>query len=287
MNAALEAHRADGSRLEVHLSTHLPGDVWVVELPKPTPNGTVLFLEGSAGETLTLPGAGSITLDAPYPGPAKLARSSLNRLWAARLRLPSPLDKYLQRYGFPIRYDYVHERWSLSYYQNVYATETGSAEMPSAGRPFTPEVITRLVAQGIQFAPLVLHSGVASLETNEPPYEEFYRVPEDTARILNSARWLRKQIIVVGTTVVRALETATDVEGTTWAGEGWTDLVVTPRRGIRAVNGLLTGFHEPRSTHLAMLEALVGREHLEIAYAAALDEGYLWHEFGDLHLILP
>jgi S-adenosylmethionine:tRNA ribosyltransferase-isomerase len=159
--------------------------------------------------------------------------------------------------------------------------------MPSAGRAFTPELITRLVARGVQIAPLLLHTGVASLEDHEPPYEEFYRVPLETARLVNGARAAGRQVIAVGTTVVRALETVTDAEGVTHPGEGWTRLVVTPERGLRAVNGLLTGFHEPRATHLAMLEALAGRRHLEIAYAEALRERYLWHEFGDLHLILP
>jgi S-adenosylmethionine:tRNA ribosyltransferase-isomerase len=168
----------------------------------------------------------------------------------------------------------------------VYATERGSAEMPSAGRPFTPELITRLVARGVQIVPLVLHTGVASLEKNESPYEEFYNVPVETARAANAARGEAKHVIAVGTTVVRALETLADADGTVFAGEGWSDLVITPQRGLRAVNGLLTGLHEPHATHLAMLEALAGREHLQIAYAEALRERYLWHEFGDSHLIL-
>jgi S-adenosylmethionine:tRNA ribosyltransferase-isomerase len=174
----------------------------------------------------------------------------------------------------------------VSYYQTVYATETGSAEMPSAGRAFTPELITRLISRGVQFAPLILHTGVASLEDDEPPYEEFYRVPSDTARLVNAARAVGRRVVAVGTTVVRALETVTDEHGITHPGEGWTDLVVTPERPIRSVDSMLTGLHEPRSTHLAMLEALAGREHLRIAYREALQEGYLWHEFGDLHLIL-
>ena len=86
---------------------------------------------------------------------------------------------------------------------------------------------------------------------------------------------------------MRALETVTDIEGTTHPGEGWTSLVITPQRGMRAVNAMLTGLHEPYASHLAMLEALCGLEHLRITYQEALREGYLWHEFGDLHLILP
>jgi len=198
------------------------------------------------------------------------------------------LEDYLERYGFPIRYSYVKQSWPTNYYQTVYVTEKGSAEMPSAGRAFTPELITRLVARGVQFAPLLLHTGVASLEEHEPPYEEYYRVPPETARMVNAAHASGKRVIAVGTTVVRALETVTDVEGITYSGEGWTRLVVTPQIGIHAVNALLTGLHEPRATHLAMIEALAaGSEHLQITYAEALREGYLWHEFGDLHLILP
>jgi S-adenosylmethionine:tRNA ribosyltransferase-isomerase len=209
------------------------------------------------------------------------------RLWIATLQLPMPMQDYLARYGFPIRYAYVKQEWAASYYQTVYATEVGSAEMPSAGRAFTPELITRLVAQGIQIAPLILHTGVASLEEHEPPYEEFYRVPLETARQVNLARTWGKRVIAVGTTVVRALESVTDIEGTTHAGEGWTGLVITPQRGLRAVNAMLTGLHEPYATHLAMLEALCGLEHLKITYQEALRHRYLWHEFGDLHLILP
>jgi S-adenosylmethionine:tRNA ribosyltransferase-isomerase len=207
-------------------------------------------------------------------------------LWDSTLRLPYPVDEYLARYGFPIRYNYIKQSWPIAYYQTVYATEVGSAEMPSAGRPFTPELITRLAARGVLVVPLLLHTGVASLEKNELPYEEFYRVPAETAQVVNEARASGKRVVAVGTTVVRALETVTDMEGTTWSGEGWTDLVITPSRGIRAINALLTGLHEPRATHLAMLQALTGREHLQIAYAEALRERYLWHEFGDSHLIL-
>ncbi len=159
--------------------------------------------------------------------------------------------------------------------------------MPSAGRAFTPELITRLVAGGVQVAPLLLHTGVASLEEHEPPYEEFYRVPPETARLVNAARERGKRVVAVGTTVVRALETVADPDGTAHPGEGWTTLVIGPERGLRAVDALLTGLHEPRATHLAMLEALAGREHLRTVYGEALRERYLWHEFGDLHLLLP
>jgi S-adenosylmethionine:tRNA ribosyltransferase-isomerase len=159
--------------------------------------------------------------------------------------------------------------------------------MPSAGRAFTPELITRLVAQGVELAPLLLHTGLASLEKHEPPYEEFYQVPVDTARRANAARSAGRRVIAVGTTVVRALETVTDERGQTHPGQGWTNLVVTPERGLRGVNAMLTGLHEPEATHLAMLQALAGPDHLRLTYLEALQKRYLWHEFGDLHLILP
>src|SRR6266704_3391686 len=260
LNAALPATRSDGTHLELHLSTHLPTNRWVVEM--------------RAGA--------SVTFHTPYaPGHV------VSRLWVATLNLPYPVHDYLDQHGFPIRYSYVKEGWPLSYYQTVYATEKGSAEMPSAGRAFTSELLTRLIARGIHIAPLILHTGVASIEHKEPVYEEYYRVEESTARLVNAAHLAHQRVIAVGTTVVRALETVTDSSGVTHHGEGWTDILITPQRGIRAVNGMLTGLHEPLSTHLAMLETLTGRAHLEITYREALKERYLWHEFGDLHLILP
>jgi S-adenosylmethionine:tRNA ribosyltransferase-isomerase len=296
LNAALPVNRSDGSALELHLSTRLPSEkmqaagssgLWSVELRIPGPDGTKPFFDGRAGETLMLPGGGEVTLLAPYTRDAATANFLRPRLWIALLGLPEELHDYLAHYGFPIRYGYVKQAWPAAYYQTVYATEPGSAEMPSAGRAFTPELITQLVAQGVQVAPLILHTGVASLEGHEPPYAEYYRVPETTARLVNSTHDEGRRVVAVGTTVVRALETTTDAEGITHAGEGWTRLIITAERGLNAVDGLLTGFHEPEATHLAMLEALAGLPHLQVTYAEALKEQYLWHEFGDLHLILP
>lgn len=287
MNAALHAHRADGTAVEVHLSTRLPANLWVLEVREPAENATRPFYAARPGEQLTLPAGGSATLHTPHNSGQRHSNAGKVRLWIATLQLPLPLHDYLAQHGFPIRYGYVREEWSIDTYQTVYATEVGSAEMPSAGRAFTPELLTQLIAHGVQVVPLILHTGVASLEDHEPPYEEYYRVPAITAETLNTARRNGRRIIAVGTTVIRALETVTDERQVTHAGEGWTDLVITPRRGIRAVDALLTGLHEPRATHLAMLEALTGLEHLCHCYDEALQEEYLWHEFGDLHLILP
>ncbi len=285
LNAAIVATRSGGHRFELHLSTHLPSNQWVVEMrayEDKREKVTKPFYDIHAGESFELPAGGNVNFVAAYaPGQA------VGRLWKATLDLPLPVNDFLDRYGFPIRYSYVKEGWPLSYYQTIFATEKGSAEMPSAGRAFTLELLTRLVAKSVQVAPILLHTGVASIEHNEPVYEEYYRVTESTARLVNAARQTQQRIVAVGTTVVRALETVTDSHGITHAGEGWTDILITPQRGIRAVNGMLTGLHEPLSTHLAMLEALTGQKHLEITYREALKEGYLWHEFGDLHLILP
>jgi S-adenosylmethionine:tRNA ribosyltransferase-isomerase len=288
MKAALNTLRSDGTPLELHLSTHLPADLWVVEAR--TSQGekpSMPFYDLEAGETLHLPGGAEARLLVPHSRRDQSGPGARHRLWIATLTLPAPLHDYLEQYGFPIRYSYVPEPWPIEYYQLVYATETGSAEMPSAGRAFTPELITALVAKGVQVAPLILHTGVASPEANEPPYEEFYRVPAATAALVNMAHESGRRVIAVGTTVIRALETVTDERGITHAGEGWTNVVITSERGIHAVNALLTGLHEPQATHLWMLSALATTEHLKLAYRAALQKGYLWHEFGDLHLILP
>ena len=283
MNAALPATRSDGTGVTLHLSTRLPADLWTVELR--SENLEPLF-DGEPGEVLTLPEGARASLHAPFRPQNRGQTGNRNRLWVSTLDVPFSLSEYLDRYGAPIRYRYVREAWPSAYYQTVYATERGSAEMPSAGRAFTPETITRLVARGVQVAPLILHTGVASLEEDEPPYEEPYRVPAATARLANAARDSGGRVVAVGTTVVRALETVTGADGVTHPGEGWTDRIITPERGVKSVDALLTGLHEPRSTHLWMLEALADRRHLKAAYDEALQRGYLWHEFGDLHLVL-
>jgi S-adenosylmethionine:tRNA ribosyltransferase-isomerase len=287
-NSALLASRADGRVIEVHLSTHLNENQWTVELRSVDEAGKTRHLEDAReGESLSLQGGASALLQAPYISDCNDNSLPSQTLWLANIDFPQDVDEYLERYGFPIRYNYVKERWSLDYYQTVYATEPGSAEMPSAGRPFTPELMAQLTEKGIQVAPLILHTGVSNLETHEPPYKEFYRVPAETAEMVNNARTAGHRVIAVGTTAIRALETLTNGEGKVHAGEGWTCLVVTPQRKLRAVSALLTGMHEPEASHLAILEALAGLSHIKIAYEEALRNGYLWHEFGDLHLIIP
>jgi S-adenosylmethionine:tRNA ribosyltransferase-isomerase len=293
LNAALPATLSGGRRVELHLSSELPGGLRTAEVRAVGASGTEPLHAPLAGETLDLPACGHATLLAPYPFTGDLFASS--RLWAAVLELKIPLGRYLERFGAPIRYSYVRRAWPSEAYQTVFATEMGSAEMPSAGRPFTSELVRHLIEAGVMIAPIVLHTGVSSLEDHEPPYEERFHVPRQTADRVNRARADGHRVIAVGTTVVRALETVTDDTHVTHPGQGWTNLVVTPDYPLRAVDSLITGLHEPRATHLAIIEA-VARRHvdaaeaktaIERAYREALDRGYLWHEFGDAHVILP
>jgi S-adenosylmethionine:tRNA ribosyltransferase-isomerase len=277
--AALTATTPDGRRVALHLSTRLDDGTWVVEPRRIAAHSTERWPDEQPPRHLLLGESASLSLLERY-------RDSC-RLWIAALDLPQPVLTWLTVHGRPIRYRYVERPWPLSAYQNVYVTEPGSAEMPSAGRPFTPEVITRLVAKGVGVTPIVLHTGVASLEADELPYPERVRVARTTVARVNATHAAGGRVIAVGTTVVRALESAADDDGQVHELDGWTDLVITPERGVRAVDGLLTGWHEPEASHLLMLEAVAGRPLLESSYAASLAEGYQWHEFGDLHLILP
>lgn len=271
--------------LVVHLSTELPGGLWVVEVRRRCGEGSLACLDRTAGETLALPGGAAAQLLAPYPVGAEGPAGA--RLWVAALRLPEPVLAYLGGAGRPVRYGCADRAWPLSSYQTLFADEPGSAEMPSAGRAFTPAVLAALEARGVGVAPVVLHTGVSSLEAHEPPYPERYRVPAATAGRVNAARAGGSLVVAVGTTVTRALESAADEDGVVAPGSGWTDLVVTPERGVRAVDGLLTGWHEPEASHLMLLEAVAGRPLLERSYATALAARYRWHEFGDLHLVVP
>jgi S-adenosylmethionine:tRNA ribosyltransferase-isomerase len=268
--AALPALRADGEAVDLHLSTPDPSNPsrWVVEVRSGGHRAR------ARAERLTLPGDAAARLIAPYLSP--------NRLWVAELELPEPLLSYLKRHGAPIRYAHEPHARPLEDHQTIFATHPGSAEMPSAGRPFSKRALERLRTRGISVQRITLHTGVSSQERGERPYPERYHVSAHTAERVNAAR----RVIAVGTTVVRALETVTDRDGVTHPGEGWTNLVITPERGVRAVDGLLTGWHEPEASHLLMLEALAGRELLERSYAAAVAHGYRWHEFGDVHLLL-
>ncbi|MDQ4010805.1 MAG: S-adenosylmethionine:tRNA ribosyltransferase-isomerase [Actinomycetota bacterium] len=290
--AALGGVTSDGQRVEVHLSTLDPGATldypaalvgttsrWMVEVRTPGPLGGESSRQDRTGTRIRLTGGGILRLDCSAP-----AGSTSSRLWCGALRTPIALGKWLHEYGDPIRYRYASARWPLSAYRTEYADTPGSAEMPSAGRPLTKRLLYRLRARGVQVAALLLHTGVSSAESGEPLYAEWFAVPASTAAAVHAARAENRRVIAVGTTVVRALESAGAIGGT---GSGWTDLLVSPERGVTVVDGLLTGWHEPTASHLLMLEALAGPDLLAASYAEALRAGYRWHEFGDVHLMLP
>jgi S-adenosylmethionine:tRNA-ribosyltransferase-isomerase (queuine synthetase) len=267
-------------RLALHFSGPLPGasGEWLVELRLRCDGTTSPYGGGRPGEWFPLPGGVTLTL----------VERHTPRLW--RARLDTEVVPYLRAHGVPIRYGYVGRDWPLADYQTVFGRDGGlpggSAEMPSAGRPFTPSLVTSLVSSGVLIAPITLHTGVASPEKDEPPYPERYDVPATTAALVNHVRWEGGRVIAVGTTVVRALETAVAPDGLVRPSHGWTSHVVTPADGVRAVAGLLTGLHEPRSSHLRMLTAVAGDELLESVYEAAVSHEYKWHEFGDVNLLI-
>jgi len=278
--AALDAVLDDGTSIVLHVSTELPGGLWMVEPRDRLASGSTRPLRLSpAPATARVDERAAIHLLRPAPGS--------DRLWLAVPGEGTDVPATLQQHGRPIRYSYVPEDWPLAAYQTVFASQPGSAEMPSASRPFTDHVVARLVAAGVGLATITLHTGVSSLEGHELPYAERFTVPPTTAAVVNAVHGSGGRVIAAGTTVVRALETATDGQGRVHPADGWTDTVITPARGVRAVDGLITGWHEPEATHLAMLEAVAGRDALVLAYREAFEHGYLWHEFGDSHLLLP
>ncbi|MFV0136797.1 S-adenosylmethionine:tRNA ribosyltransferase-isomerase [Streptomyces sp. HMX87] len=281
--AAAVDGRIGHARVVVHFSTRGDDGRWAVELRDPDGRGTTRARAGRADTEVRLPGGGRLVLQEPLS-----ARGE--RLWWARVA-GADVPGLLRAHGRPIRYAYTERDQPLSAYQTVFALPradgSGSAEMPSAARPFTARTVAELVSRGVQFAPVALHTGVASAEAHEPPYPERFRVPEMSARLINAVGAGDGRVIAVGTTSVRAVESAAGADGVVRAREGWTDLVVTPEFGVRVVDGLLTGLHEPEASHLLMLEAVAGRAAVDRGYEAALRGSYLWHEFGDVHLILP
>jgi S-adenosylmethionine:tRNA ribosyltransferase-isomerase len=267
----------------LHLSGRLPAGLWQVELRHTDTVATSPWLDAEPGTVVDLPSGGWAALLAPAATPLPPAGV---RLWLARLELPEPLLDYLAAHGRPIRYGYVTVDRPLAAYQTVFADQPGSSEMPSAARPFSAELVTRLTTRGVRFAPFTLHCGVSSPEAHEPPATEWYELPAESAALVNATRAAGHRVVAVGTTAVRTLETVAGPGGVVYPGSGWTDLVVTPQRPVTTVDGLITGWHEPQASHLDLLEAVVGRPVLEASYTAARIGRYLWHEFGDSHLLL-
>jgi S-adenosylmethionine:tRNA ribosyltransferase-isomerase len=293
--AAVDGLRGDGRPVVVRFSSPLeaetpeaaaagaeaPGEAaWLVELRKDAA-ATGPVTDAVPGETVTLPAGASLTLLRRYPDPAAA------RIWVAAVAAGGAVGTFLAWHGRPIRYSYVPDPWPLSAYQTVFARTPGSAEMPSAGRPFTTDLVTELVAAGVVIAPITLHAGVASLEAGEPPLPERFSVPEPTAQLVNLTRAAGRRVVAVGTTCTRALESAAGPGGAVRARHGWTGLVLGAGHPARVVSGLVTGWHDPEASHLALLEAVAGPTLVHAAYLEAERAGYLWHEFGDSCLLLP
>jgi S-adenosylmethionine:tRNA ribosyltransferase-isomerase len=265
----------------VHVSNRLSAHEWLIEIREIRENKTIRWKEGEEGMPFQLPGEASVILRKRFYKDRQLLD-----LWVAEFATNPELDTYLAKYAQPIRYNKLNERYPLSYYQTFFSFDPGSSEMPSAGRGFTRTLVEQLLKKGIVLAPVLLHAGVSSLEENETPYPEYMEISPLSAAIINSARRQGTRIIAVGTTVVRALESAVDKNGGVTSYRGNTDLFIDDNHVMKVVDGLLTGFHEPRASHLNMIQALAGFEHIERAYHAAIQANYSWHQFGDLHLIL-
>jgi S-adenosylmethionine:tRNA ribosyltransferase-isomerase len=279
--AALRVWREDQQDSLMHVAGELDDGSWVVELRAHDNRGPAADVR--VGEWVELAGGTRLRVQASYP----VAGVPGSRLWRAEPDRPVDRVAHLTDHGQPVRYGYLRGRWPLGMLQTVYADEPGSAEMPSAGRPFTDRVLTRLLVRGVAVAPVVLHTGLSSPEKHEPPAPERFSVPAPTAALVNATRAAGGRVVAVGTTVVRALESAVGDDGTVRASAGWTDLVVSRRHRPRVVGGLVTGLHEPEASHLLMLEAVAGPELVRTAYAEAVERRYLWHEFGDSMLFLP
>lgn len=276
--ASVPARTKAGDSFRAHFANTGGDGLVTIEVRAITEGGGTAPGPDLQPQALKLPGGVDLHLLAKSP------RSP--RLWVAAICGTKDLVKYLRRRGDPIRY-VPGKAWPIDDYQTIFSTEPGSAEMPSAGRPFTHEMVTRLVSKGVAVVPITLHAGVSSYEEGESPGEERFSVSAASAAAINGLRQSGGVVIAVGTTVVRALETVADRDGTVHPGEGTTDHVVDAVVGVHAVDGMLTGWHEPRSSHLRMLEAFLDRDRLQEVYDAAIETGYLWHEFGDELLILP
>lgn len=279
--ASLKGCEISGPCMELRLAQHLPDDSWLALLlcqrGEPFACGLRSGMQIDFGQGLT-----GLVFDRDQQIP---------RLWRLRFsKSGTELVDLLYRLGQPIRYEYVSAPWDLDYYQTVYAKEPGSAEMPSAGRAFTWKLLFGLKQRGIEMAYIVLHTSLSSymddeLDVQHPASEEEYLINEAAAEKINQTHQQGGRVVAVGTTVVRALESVADQTGRVQPGQGYTRLHITAEHVLRTVDGLLTGLHEPEASHLDLLTAFLPAEKIQASYEGAVQQGYLWHEFGDLNLI--
>lgn len=272
--AVLPAMAADGAPVEIRLAHRLGADRWRALL--------VSQSRVQASSRLTLPEGLQALVEEQNEGePLSVIRFS---------RAGVALYDSLYRIGRPVRYEYIDQPWDLEYYQTVFASVPGSVEMPSAGRAFTWELLLGLKRRGVGVAFISLHAGLSYFLDDrwvkDPRYTpEEYQIPAETALAIARAKESGGRVIAVGTTVVRALESAA-LDGGMGTQSGWASLFIQKGFPLQVVNGLITGLHEPEATHLDLLSAFMEPDHLREAYQQAVAKGYLWHEFGDANLIL-
>jgi S-adenosylmethionine:tRNA ribosyltransferase-isomerase len=274
----------NGSAVVVHVANRISDGTRVIEL-RTAPDASAPVLDGSVAERISIPAGGVVELIAPYPTSGSSPTGVGNRLWRGLVSASQGLSTYLREHARPISYGYLNGSFPISAYQTIFALCPGSAEMPSAARPFSAELVARLVARGVIFAPITLHTGLSSQDAGEAPQPEWFEVSETTAHLVNSTRARGGRVIAVGTTATRAIESAVGPDGIVAAASGWTDLVISPERPVRVVDGLITGWHNPEASHLLLVESVAGAELTQRAYDAAAAEHYLWHEFGDSCLL--
>ena len=286
VSAAFPGVTDDGQTIEMRLSSHYSTDG--------SGDGSIWQAVFKPDEAIIRPGLRLSFGDGALTAVVRHKREHIPKLWEIQFDpTDRPISAWMEQLGRPIKYDYVEQGWDLEYYQTAYATVPGSSEMPSAGRAFTPELLNRIQGKGVALAKIVLHTGVSNIDIETEDikqhtmYEEWYQVSPDAARAINQARAQGGRIFAIGTTVVRTLETAADEQGVVQPGEGWTNLYITPGHRFKAVDALVTGLHEDKSTRLVLASAFSGDQALVLrAYNQAIEQGYLWHEFGDVSLML-
>jgi S-adenosylmethionine:tRNA ribosyltransferase-isomerase len=246
-----------------------------------------------------VPGAAIVLAD----GAARAVVTGIGDAGRRRVRLewPGTVAELLATHGLPPLPPYIRryrkpggEDWTR--YQTVYAARDGAVAAPTAGLHFTPELLDALAGRGVEVHPITLHVGPATFRpvrvarVGEHRMEaERYEVSEATARALGEARREGRRVVAVGTTTVRALESAVGPDGALVAGAGWTELTITPGPAghrFRVVDALLTNFHLPRSSLLLLVSAFASRERVLDAYRHALAAGYRFYSYGDAMLIL-
>jgi S-adenosylmethionine:tRNA ribosyltransferase-isomerase len=280
--AALTVLLPGNKQGKLHLSTKLANNKWLVEIREITGNKTRRWHGGDEGMIFQLPSGGQLILQQRF-----YKNDQWLHLWIAEFRIDQPLNKYLATNARPIQYEKLDRQYPLEYYQTFFSFHPGSSEMPSAGRGFTAGLINDLLKKGVVLVPILLHTGVSSLEENEPPYPEYMEIDPVAAAAINIAKSQCRRVIAVGTTAIRAIESAVNDEGILQPYRGNTELFIDENYAMKVIDGLLTGFHEPKASHLNMLQSIAGFEHIDKAYEEAIKEGYYWHQFGDLHLIIP